>query len=51
MASPELTPGAPPANTLAERSPLKRSSCSAPTILFTVLTADRGTIAPVLERT
>ena len=51
MVSPELTPGAPPANTFAERSPLKRSSCSAPKILLTELTAESGTIAPVFDRT
>jgi len=49
MASPELMPGLLSPMTLAATKPLKRSTCSGPTTRLTVLIADSGIIALVVE--
>ena len=51
MASPELTPWTALPNTLAARKPLKRSSCSGPTTCLTEISAETGTMLPLLART
>ena len=52
IACPELTPGLPEPRTFAARKPLKRSTCSAPTMLSMRTSAFSGIISPVVvERT
>jgi hypothetical protein len=45
MASPELMPGLLSPMILAATKPLKRSTCSGPTMRLMLLTADSGIIA------